>query len=138
MALFEKNTKKHPKGISNAFGKGAKQSKTEKKAVVVKAAGEKALSNTKLESIIKAPWLSEKALIATERGVYVFAVPAEATKPQIKAAIERIYKVVPVKVNIVNTVGKTKSLRTKRGLGKRPARHKAYVFLKKGETITFA
>ena len=126
MALFGKNTKKTP------------AKKTEKKSVTVKAAGEKALSNTKLESIIKAPWLSEKALIGTERGIYVFAVPPEATKIQIKAAIERIYKVVPVKVNIVNLPGKTKALRSKRGLGKRPARHKAYIFLKKGETITFA
>lgn len=126
MAIFSKNTKK------------TSAKKTDKKSVTVKAAGEKALSNTKLESIIKAPWLSEKALIGTEKGVYVFAVPTEATKPQIKAAIERIYKVVPVKVNIVNLPGKTKAMRTKRGLGRRAARHKAYVFLKKGETITFA
>ncbi len=125
MALFSKNTKK-------------KAVKTEKKAVTVKAAGEKALANSKLESIIKAPWLSEKALIGTERGVYVFAVPTEATKLTIKAAIERIYKVVPVKVNIVNTEGKKKALRTKRGVGRRAARRKAYVYLKKGETITFA
>jgi large subunit ribosomal protein L23 len=124
MAIFSKNTKK--------------AAKTEKKAVNVKAAGEKALANSKLETVIKAPWLSEKALIATERGVYVFAVPAEATKLTIKAAIERIYKVVPTKVNIVNTEGKTKALRTKRGIGRRAARRKAYVFLKKGETITFA
>jgi large subunit ribosomal protein L23 len=110
MAIFSKNTKK--------------AAKTEKKAVNVKAAGEKALANSKLETVIKAPWLSEKALIATERGVYVFAVPAEATKLTIKAAIERIYKVVPTKVNIVNTEGKTKALRTKRGIGRRAARRK--------------
>jgi large subunit ribosomal protein L23 len=124
MAIFSKNTKK--------------AAKTANAAVNVKAAGEKALANSKLETVIKAPWLSEKALIATERGVYVFAVPAEATKLTIKAAIERIYKVVPTKVNIVNTEGKTKALRTKRGIGRRAARRKAYVFLKKGETITFA
>lgn len=126
MAIFGNKTKK------------AVAKKTEKKAVSVKPAGGKMLSNTKLENVIKAPWLSEKALIGTEKGVYVFAVPREATKTQIKAAIERLYKVVPTKVNIVNLPGKTKAMRTKRGLGKRPARHKAYVFLKKGETITFA
>lgn len=125
MAIFSKNTKKTVK-------------KTSKKEVTVKAAGEKALANSKLENFITAPWLSEKALIGTEKGIYVFAVPDAATKPLIKAAIERIYKVVPVKVNIVNTEGKQKALRTKRGTGRRAGRRKAYVFLKKGETITFA
>lgn len=124
MAIFTKTTKK--------------EGKASKKAVTTASAGEKALKNSKLENIIKAPWLSEKALIGTERGVYVFSVTTEATKPDIKAAIERMYKVVPVKVNIVNTEGKTKALRTKRGIGRRALRRKAYVYLKKGESITFA
>ena len=51
----------------------------------------------RLENIIRAPWLSEKALIATEAGVYVFEVPASATKPQVMDAIELIYKVRPRK-----------------------------------------
>lgn len=127
MALFSKTTKKK--------APAKKTVKTEKK---VAAAGEKALSNSKLESVLKAPWLSEKALIGTERGVYVFAVPSDATKTQVKAAIERIYKVVPVKVNVVNLPAKSKTLRHKRGVGSRGMRHKAYVYLKKGETITFA
>ncbi len=125
MAIF--GNKKAPKGA-----------KKDKKETRVAASSEKMLANSKLENVIKAPWLSEKALIATEKGVYVFAVPADATKPQIKAAVERIYKVVPRKVTIVNLPGKQKSLRHKRGQGQRPARHKAYVHLKKGETITFA
>lgn len=99
---------------------------------------EKVLANSKLENVIQAPWLSEKALIGTERGVYVFAVPADATKQQVKLAIERLYKVVPTKVNIANLPGKSKSLRTRRGFAKLAARHKAYVYLKKGETISFA
>lgn len=124
MAIFDKKTKSSKKKSD--------------KAVTVKAAGEKALANTKLEDVIKAPWLSEKALIGTEKGIYVFEVPRDANKLQIKAAIERIYKVVPVKVNIVNLPRKSKALRTKRGVGFRAARHKAYVHLKKGETIAFA
>lgn len=92
----------------------------------------------RLENVITAPWLSEKALIGTEKGVYVFKVPGSATKTQIAQAIEKLYKVVPRKVNIVNTPGKKKALRAKRGMGTRSARSKAYVYLKKGETITFA
>ncbi len=125
MAIFGNDTKK-------------KSAKKAEKTVTVAASSAKTLSNTKLESVIKAPWLSEKALIGTEKGIYVFEVPRDATKPEIKAAIERIYKVVPVKVNIVNLPRKSKAMRTKRGMGFRAARHKAYVHLKKGETITFA
>ena len=124
MALFG-NKKAAPK----------KAAKAEKKAA---PSSEKTLANSKLEGVIKAPWLSEKALIGTEKGVYVFAVPADATKKEIALAVERIYKVVPTKVNVANLPGKTKALRTKRGYGSRAARHKAYVYLKKGETISFA
>lgn len=112
--------------------------KTVKKAAAPKAAKEVRDNAGRLENVIKAPWLSEKALIATEKGVYVFAVPPEATKKEIALAIEKIYKVVPTKVNVVNLPGKRKALRQKRGFGTRAARHKAYVFLKKGDTITFA
>jgi large subunit ribosomal protein L23 len=92
----------------------------------------------RLASIIRAPWLSEKALIGTENGVYVFAVPPEATKHDVIAAIETIYKVTPKKIAMVNLPGKRKALRTRRGMGTRAARHKAYVYLKKGDTIQFA
>ena len=124
MALFSKNTKKP----------AAK--KASKKAVKV-ASPEKALAHTRLENILTAPWMSEKALIGTEKGIYVFAVPPEATKTEVALAVERIYKVVPVKVNIANLPGKMKPMRAKRGRGQRARRHKAYVFLKKGDSIQF-
>jgi ribosomal protein L23 len=92
----------------------------------------------RLENIIKAPWLSEKALIGTERGVYVFEVPASATKTQVALAIREIYKVTPKKVTMVNLPAKKVSLRTRRGTGARSRRHKAYVHLKTGDTIQFA
>lgn len=111
--------------------------KTTKKEGAARAAREVKDAAGRLESVIVAPWLSEKALIGTEKGVYVFAVPGSATKTQVKAAIEKIYNVVPRKVNVVNTPGKKKALRKKRGFGVRAAKSKAYVYLKSGETITF-
>lgn len=114
-----------------------KPKKTTKKSAPKQASSAKTLENSKLELTLKAPWMSEKALIGTERGVYVFAIPADITKTQVAQAVERIYKVVPVKVNIANLPGKTKALRTRRGKGTRARRHKAYVYLKKGETIQF-
>lgn len=124
MALFEKKEKKQ-------------STKKEKAPKVKKASSEKMLADSRLENVLKAPWMSEKALIGTERGVYVFSVPSEVTKKEVALAVERLYKVVPVKVNIANLPAKMKPLRGKRGRGTRARRHKAYVFLKKGDTITF-
>ncbi len=88
--------------------------------------------------VIRAPWFSEKALIATEKGIYTFAVPSRATKAQVAGAIKEIYAVTPRSVRIVNLPGKVKTMRTKRGVGQRAARRKAYVYLNPGDTIQFA
>ena len=94
-------------------------------------------NDDRIANVLKAPWFSEKALIGTEQGVYVFEVPPAVTKHDVMNAIQKTYKVSPVKVNIVNLPAKKKALRTKRGVGTRARRHKAYVYLKKGETIAF-
>lgn len=92
----------------------------------------------KLSNVLIAPWLSEKALIATEKGVYTFHVPVTATKHDVALAVKKMYSVTPRKVTMVNLPGKKVSMRTKRGFGMRSDRRKAYVFLKKGDTIQFA
>lgn len=88
--------------------------------------------------VLKHPWLSEKALLGTENGVYVFAVPPEVTKFQIKDAVKAFYGVSPRQVRVVNLPAKKVALKTRRGVGTRARRHKAYVYLKKGDTIAFA
>ena len=105
-----------------------------------KAGGAKAkvFDDARLAQALKAPWFSEKALIGTENGVYVFQVPESATKPEIAAAVEKFYKVTPRQIRIVNLPAKKVPLRTRRGHGTRARRHKAYVYLKKGDTIQFA
>lgn len=92
----------------------------------------------RIANVLKNPWFSEKTLIGTENGVYVFEVPPAVTKHDIMNAIEKTYKVSPRKVNIVNLPAKKVAMRSKRGVGSRARRHKAYVYLKKGETIVFA
>lgn len=87
---------------------------------------------------IRYPWFSEKALIMTEKGVYAFAVPSRATKATIAGAIKELYRVTPKAVRIVNTPGKKKNMRTRRGIGARAMRRKAYVYLNKGDTIQFS
>lgn len=115
-----------------------------KKEKKEKAAGAKhhaytfPLSEGIAHEIIRAPWFSEKALIATEKGVYSFAVPPEATKSEVASAIKEIYKVSPKAVRIVNLPAKHKAMRTRRGIGARARRTKAYVYLNEGDTIQFA
>ncbi len=87
--------------------------------------------------VIRAPWFSEKALLATERGVYAFVVSARATKADIAGAVKEIYGVAPRKIRIVNLPGKAKALRSGRGAGRRSARCKAYVYLAAGDSIQF-
>jgi len=87
--------------------------------------------------ILRIPWFSEKALMVTEKGVYVFAVPKRATKADIAGAIKEIYNVTPRMIRIVNLPAKRKAMRTKRGVGTRIVRRKAYVYLNTGDTIQF-
>ena len=119
MALFDSKKKVSAKKVAPAVAKVAKD-------------------DGRLDGALSAPYFSEKALIGTEKGVYTFSIPAHTTKHEVAAAIEKIYKVKPRQVRIVNLPAKKKNLRTRRGIGLRARRHKAYVFLKSGETISFA
>lgn len=117
---------------------GTKKKEKKDKVVLKHRARTSKLQSGVAHEIIRAPWFSEKALIATEKGVYAFAVPERATKAQIADAIKEIYHVEPRKIRIVNLPGKPKAMRTKRGVGRRAARRKAYVYLNSGDTIQFA
>ncbi len=124
-------------GLFSRTTKTAKKTSTKKAASATTIVLPKDASGT-LHDVIRAPWLSEKALIGTEHGVYVFAVPPEATGRDIALAVAKLYGVTPRKVNVVNLPAKKKTLRTRRGVGTRARRHKAYVYLKKGDTLQFA
>ncbi len=82
---------------------------------------------------ILAPVLSEKAYEGYSGGRYVFWVQPGTNKTQIKQAIEQVFKVDVVKINVANLAGKTK----KRGrfAGLRPARKKVYVTVASGQRI---
>ncbi len=123
--------------------KKTEEKKTEAKPVV----RAKAPARTRVSSAAAAvvapnvlirPRITEKAANMTATNVYTFDVVRTATKTQVIAAIAAIYKVTPVKVNVVNTPAKRVRMRRKRGFGKTTATRKAYVYLKKGEEIQFA
>lgn len=60
----------------------------------------------KLDKLIIKPLITEKSMRETKDGVYVFQVAKEATKHQIKEAIEKFFKVKVLKVNVLKRPGK--------------------------------
>ncbi len=87
-------------------------------------------SNT-IKSIIKQAWITEKAGDLTHVKKYVFIVDKKTNKPEVKKAIESIYKVKVASVNIVNA--KEKPRRLGRTMGKVSGFKKAIITLKEGK-----
>ena len=83
--------------------------------------------------VILAPHITEKSTLASESNAVVFKVANDATKPQIKEAVEAIYDKKVVSVNTIVTKGKTKRWRGKPY--KRSDFKKAVVKLAEGEMI---
>jgi len=85
------------------------------------------------------PRLTDKSYAsATNDNTYVFNVPLNTNKIQIKKSVEELYSVTVEEVNIVRMIGKTmRPMRKggKRSMGKRTDFKKAYVTVKKGQTI---
>ncbi|MFT0532048.1 50S ribosomal protein L23 [Castellaniella hirudinis] len=90
----------------------------------------------RLMQVILAPVVTEKAtMIAEKNNQVAFRVVADATKPEIKAAIELLFKVEVDSVQVSNRKGKEK--RFGRFIGRRRNERKAYVSLKAGQEIDF-
>ncbi|PWE32695.1 50S ribosomal protein L23 [Maritimibacter sp. 55A14] len=83
--------------------------------------------------VIRKPVITEKATMASEANAVVFEVAMDATKPQIKDAVENLFSVKVKAVNTTITKGKVKRFR---GMtGRRKDVKKAYVTLEEGNTI---
>jgi large subunit ribosomal protein L23 len=91
----------------------------------------------RLMQVILAPIVTEKATFVAEKNQQVaFRVIADATKPEIKAAVELLFKVEVESVQVLNRKGKVK--RFGRFVGRRRNERKAYVSLKDGQEINLA
>ena len=91
----------------------------------------------RLRTVLLAPVISEKATqIADKHDQVVFRVAPDATKPEVKAAVELMFKVQVDSVQISNVHGKEK--RFGRFIGRRRGWKKAYVCLKPGQELNFA
>ncbi|CAN1571193.1 RplW Ribosomal protein L23 [Burkholderiaceae bacterium] len=95
------------------------------------------MNDHRLMQIILAPIVTEKATFVAEKNNQVaFRVIADATKPEIKAAVELLFKVQVEDVQVLNRKGKAK--RFGRFVGRRRNERKAYVSLKDGQEINLA
>jgi len=91
---------------------------------------------TRLATVLLAPVVSEKGThIADRYEQVIFKVMPNATKPEVKAAVEAMFKVQVESVQIVNVAGKEK--RFGRYIGRRRSWKKAYVCLAPGQEINF-
>jgi large subunit ribosomal protein L23 len=88
-----------------------------------------------LSHIILRPRVTEKAAYKAESKVYTFEIPKDATKAQVAKAITALYKVTPVKIAVARTPAKVVMKKGK--YGKSQSIKKAYVYLKKSDTIEF-
>ncbi len=95
------------------------------------------VNQDRLYQVILAPQITEKATrIADKNQQIAFKVRTDATKPEVKAAVEMLFKVEVDSVSVVNVKGKAK--RAGRTMGRRQDWKKAYVSLKPGQEINFA
>lgn len=116
-----------------------------KKAPAAKAAAKKTaagkskgttLADGRHYDVIVRPVVTEKSTAAAEQNKVVFAIAPKATKNDVKAAVEAIFKVTVTKVNTVNVEGKMKKFRGRDG--QRSDLRKAIVTLAAGQSIDFA
>lgn len=123
MALFSRNKKDET----------AKDAAPAKRA----AAPSRALPiDRNLAVVLKAPRITEKSVGQGERNVYTFVVDRRATKFQVRDAIKAQFNVTPVKINIVNKSPRQYHSRSKGRTFTESGMKKAYVYLKKGESIS--
>ena len=91
------------------------------------------MSREAMFNVIRSPVITEKATMLSERNQVVFRVAIDATKPEIKAAVEGLFGVTVLGVNTLIQKGKTKRFRGRPGV--RSDVKKAYVQLAEGQSI---
>jgi len=95
------------------------------------------MNQERIFNVLLRPHITEKSAIAADaQNLVAFKVSTDATKPEVKAAVEKLFDVKVADVRVANVKGKTK--RTRFGLGKRSDWKKAYVRLEQGQEIDFA
>ena len=94
------------------------------------------VTDRNVAAVLVKPLITEKAVNLNSNSVYTFMVAKNATKYSVASAVTALYKVTPVKVNIVNKKPTSTMSRAKGRSVAVAGYKKAYVYLAKGDTIT--
>ncbi len=127
MALFSRTKKTTEDSVEKA-------PKVAKKVVASKALP----TDKNISAVIIKPRVTEKAVRQNDKNVYTFIVRRDATKFTVADAVKALFKVTPVKVNIVNKAPKQFMSKAKGRKLNVEGMKKAYVYLKKGDRIDVA
>lgn len=118
------------------FSRKNKAETQPQETAVVVAPKKRALATDRdLAAVIKGPRITEKSVAQGDKNVYTFTIDRSATKFLVRDAIKALYGVTPVKVNIVNKAPALRLSGSKNRMVKESGMKKAYVYLKKGDTI---
>jgi large subunit ribosomal protein L23 len=85
--------------------------------------------------VLISPVVSEKSYALSEKSSYVFNVSSDATKPEVRRAVEKMFSVKVVRVNTLNRKGKAKRNRRTNVAGRKPDRKRAIVTLAANDKI---
>jgi large subunit ribosomal protein L23 len=127
MGIFKRFKKE--KTVKDAQG----QKPSEQKAKVSVATGSKKKFGGDVTNVIVEPLISEKAATLSSASQYVFVVRKDANRVQVRSAIQAMYGVAPLSVNVMNVPGKM--VRFGRREGSRSDWKKAVITLPPGQTI---
>jgi len=126
MSLFSRSKKTDAEKTETAVAETKTVAKVPTKAMSI---------DRDLTSVIEGLRITEKSVKLGDNNVYTFRVRRDATKFQIRDAVIALYAVTPVKVNTVNKKPAKRLSGSKNRMVKVPGMKKAYVYLKKGDTI---
>ena len=127
MGLFNRTKSKEETPVA------APQAKLQQEKRATTGPSAEAAASELILRVLRAPYVTEKAVAHTAQGQYVFAVASNANKLTVAKAIHARYGVKPVKINMVKVKGKKKGFREASGF--RKDWKKAYVMLRKGDSI---
>ncbi len=111
-----------------------KKKTSEPKTALVPQAASASLSAS-VDGALLRPRITEKASVLSSANVYTFDIVPSANAKEVREAVKNAYGVVPVKVSILPV--RSKKMFSKGRRGRTASGKKAYVFLKKGDTIQF-
>ncbi len=148
MALFNKKPTAAKAAVQTAKtdSKAMKAAKLDKKDDIKNLEAKEVATTTRaakfggleLNQVLLRPHITEKATDLSEQNVYAFEISLRANKMQVRQAIEKFYKVQPLKIAVIVGIAKyMKNPRTGRMQTKKTAIKKALVYLKKGDKIDF-